>query len=74
MLIPLFYTKRYGFVTVSWYKREVFISRDGNFLKSAKRVELEKLGAGLILNPEEFLRKFNICRTYAFDRFSIKSS
>ena len=37
-----------------WNKREVFITRDKNFFKKTKRSQLEKLGAQLIVNPEEF--------------------
>lgn len=41
-----------------WNKRDVFITRDKNFLKPTKKPKLEKLGAKLILTPENFLTKF----------------
>ncbi|MFA5360531.1 MAG: hypothetical protein WC320_00965 [Candidatus Paceibacterota bacterium] len=39
-----------------WNRREIFITRDKNFLKDTKKQKLEKLGAGTILTPEEFYK------------------
>lgn len=37
-----------------WNKRQFFITRDDNFLKDAKKIKLEQLGARRILTPKDF--------------------